>query len=518
MKKNSSILLILFVAFVPVRAATTLATVTKTNTILDADSLIMGSGTYTWGFRAGQLRTNFINSAANTNLIDSRVNSAAVSHYLNFGNFTNTAGGAPFQGEDGQGYRIWGPSTNQTMITNGALSVGFNIASNLGAHVITTNLTRTDFLYARVARTNTSNGGAGASPSFYLLCAQSPFPLDGGIWDNMFHIELTGAGVINVQLWTNSVQSQIGTYTVSPAWANDGVPRLIGFSFGDNVMNFFGDGINFRLTNSSINTFRPSYGAPAYLSWEQYHSTSPTNVNFLWRQTDLGFGNHAALAGLMPEFARIRDGNAGTLSPTNRFQSGVIGKPIQEHELWTVANGVRAIAFKVSSNGYAGFGMSRTPGLLTEPRAPIHTIGYPPDGDGPAAIYDTISGGGSYSPYLLFRRDQTNLWELGVTGSGGAATPALFRLNSSGAVGNVTTWDRATGELVHNYNLSVLGSGRFSGSVGTTNGFYAHTNSFSAANIIAGMTNGSFWFGVISNAYQAAWMSNNVTLWKKLAP
>jgi hypothetical protein len=51
-----------------------------------------------------------------------------------------------------------------------------------------------------------------------------------------------------------------------------------------------------------------------------------------------------------------------------------------------------------------------------------------------------------------------------------------------------------------------------------TNGTYYPSNSFSAANVAAGMTNGGFWVGVISNGLHTAWMSNNVVQWKLLAP
>jgi hypothetical protein len=57
-----------------------------------------------------------------------------------------------------------------------------------------------------------------------------------------------------------------------------------------------------------------------------------------------------------------------------------------------------------------------------------------------------------------------------------------------------------------------------SGTATITNGTYYPSNSFSAASVAAGMTNGGFWLGVISNGLHTAWMSNNVVQWKLLAP
>ncbi len=52
----------------------------------------------------------------------------------------------------------------------------------------------------------------------------------------------------------------------------------------------------------------------------------------------------------------------------------------------------------------------------------------------------------------------------------------------------------------------------------TTNGHFFPSNTFSAASIAAGLTNGGYWAGVISNAFQFAWMSNNVLKWKIASP
>lgn len=49
-------------------------------------------------------------------------------------------------------------------------------------------------------------------------------------------------------------------------------------------------------------------------------------------------------------------------------------------------------------------------------------------------------------------------------------------------------------------------------------GSYYPSNAITVATISEGMTNGAFWVGTLSNALQAVWMSNNVTLFKKLAP
>jgi hypothetical protein len=51
-----------------------------------------------------------------------------------------------------------------------------------------------------------------------------------------------------------------------------------------------------------------------------------------------------------------------------------------------------------------------------------------------------------------------------------------------------------------------------------TNAVYFHTNAVALATLKAGFTNGSFAIIALSNALMAVWMSNNVTLFKKLAP
>jgi hypothetical protein len=56
------------------------------------------------------------------------------------------------------------------------------------------------------------------------------------------------------------------------------------------------------------------------------------------------------------------------------------------------------------------------------------------------------------------------------------------------------------------------------GTVTTTNGHYFPSNQVTVATVSAGMTNGAFWMGVISNGLHSAWMSNNVVTWKLLAP
>lgn len=49
-------------------------------------------------------------------------------------------------------------------------------------------------------------------------------------------------------------------------------------------------------------------------------------------------------------------------------------------------------------------------------------------------------------------------------------------------------------------------------------GVYYRSNSLTAVSILAGMTNGDFWTGPISNGLHAAWWSNNVANWKLIAP
>lgn len=51
-----------------------------------------------------------------------------------------------------------------------------------------------------------------------------------------------------------------------------------------------------------------------------------------------------------------------------------------------------------------------------------------------------------------------------------------------------------------------------------TNGVYFHSNSITVAAVSGGMTNGASWLGMMSNALQVAWMSNNIVTWKILAP
>jgi hypothetical protein len=56
------------------------------------------------------------------------------------------------------------------------------------------------------------------------------------------------------------------------------------------------------------------------------------------------------------------------------------------------------------------------------------------------------------------------------------------------------------------------------GSVASTNGVYYPTNTLTATQVLAGLTNGGTWVGMISNALHAAYMTNGVTTWKVLAP
>ena len=61
-------------------------------------------------------------------------------------------------------------------------------------------------------------------------------------------------------------------------------------------------------------------------------------------------------------------------------------------------------------------------------------------------------------------------------------------------------------------NFITLSNVTAHGGVFTTNGVST------ASSVAAGMTNGMSWSGMMSNAYQVAWMSNNVVTWKILAP
>jgi hypothetical protein len=54
--------------------------------------------------------------------------------------------------------------------------------------------------------------------------------------------------------------------------------------------------------------------------------------------------------------------------------------------------------------------------------------------------------------------------------------------------------------------------------VAATNGYYFPSNGITVATVAAGMTNGASWMGMMSNALQVAWMSNNVVTWKIIAP
>jgi hypothetical protein len=56
------------------------------------------------------------------------------------------------------------------------------------------------------------------------------------------------------------------------------------------------------------------------------------------------------------------------------------------------------------------------------------------------------------------------------------------------------------------------------GSIKVLNGTFYSSNQVTVANIKAGMTNGDFWVGTISNSLMCFWMSNNVIQFKRIAP
>jgi hypothetical protein len=79
------------------------------------------------------------------------------------------------------------------------------------------------------------------------------------------------------------------------------------------------------------------------------------------------------------------------------------------------------------------------------------------------------------------------------------STPAAFSLSWAGNF-NVAT------------NLTV------GQTVTATTGYYFPSNSVTAATVLAGLTNGGSWMGMISNALHVASMSNNVPYWKVIWP
>lgn len=121
-----------------------------------------------------------------------------------------------------------------------------------------------------------------------------------------------------------------------------------------------------------------------------------------------------------------------------------------------------------------------------------------------------------------------------ILGSATAAYPSLGRTNGDiilfggdGLFGGVSTNrlfispDTAIGPFGINTNSfgTTAGNGALVLSNASVRGFtYYRTNGVTAAQVEAGLNNGDFTQGVISNAMQMAWKSNDVVLWKIIAP
>ena len=101
--------------------------------------------------------------------------------------------------------------------------------------------------------------------------------------------------------------------------------------------------------------------------------------------------------------------------------------------------------------------------------------------------------------------------EVAVTANGLFVLDGDSYLGTSTAAGNVLFRGYAGATCFVRSNLVTY-------SATATNGYYFPANSITVATVAAGMTNGASWMGMMSNALQAAWMSNNVVTWKIIAP
>lgn len=99
---------------------------------------------------------------------------------------------------------------------------------------------------------------------------------------------------------------------------------------------------------------------------------------------------------------------------------------------------------------------------------------------------------------------------------------AVINLQPSGGAPQITirSDNTANSGITFGTSFSVGTNGSISTTGNTTskNGVYYPSNTLTVATIKAGMTNGAFWVGTLSNALQSVWMSNNVALFKILAP
>lgn len=229
--------------------------------------------------------------------------------YLNFSSMSNKQPALQIQGDDGQFWNTVGPSTNETAISNGAWSVHFNQASNLGSHLQATSAFPAVIMWARLNYTNFNTAGA-ANPSFYFLIGSKSFDQDIGPgwnpqWKHLIHTIINN-NTVTVQLWDDvGAITTISTFSFLPGWEVGGVSRLFGCYFGSNSLTFFGDNIgSVTVSDPSLNSYRPTNGAACYIDFEQYHSSSPTNVIWKINFEEVGFGNAAAVNLLMPGFKR----------------------------------------------------------------------------------------------------------------------------------------------------------------------------------------------------------------------
>ena len=76
-----------------------------------------------------------------------------------------------------------------------------------------------------------------------------------------------------------------------------------------------------------------------------------------------------------------------------------------------------------------------------------------------------------------------------------------------------------TQTFTEEFEIASDGQSTFKTNLLANTGIFFPSNAVTqVSQITSGMTNGAFWTGTLSNALQSAWMSNNVVLWKRLAP
>jgi hypothetical protein len=187
--------------------------------------------------------------------------------------------------------------------------------------------------------------------------------------------------------------------------------------------------------------------------------------------------------------------------------------------------GTNGVGLTVKADGKVGIGTNN-------PMAQLHVAGdlmlAPVDNaDGRLRITNVTSIGPSLRLIGRTNDDARSLYAginafgLGAVMLSSSAGQLWIRSPDSSVLihaGGATSADFSGSAIDLKLATTVRGNAIASGTVTATNGFYAPSNSLSVAVILAGMTNGGFWMGALSNKLMAVGMSNNAATFTTIAP